>query len=278
MALIIASFASLIFGVADFAGGYASRTTPVRQVVLYSQAVGLLCVAVTAPLMGAEHVRMTDLGWGALAGLSGMVALLMFYDGLARGKVSVVSPLAAIAGIALPVVFGSVIGERPGVAAIFGIALAFPAVWLISRAADTGPSELWRGGVVQGLISGCGFGGFFILISRASDASGMWPLVSARTTTVVTMIAILLASRRLSIPDRSQWWIIAVSGVADVTANILFVVAVRSSLLILTSVIISLYPVSTLILARVVLGERTAVLQRIGLAIGVVAVVAITLG
>lgn len=279
MAIFAASLASVIFGIADFSGGYATKRTPVRQVVLFSQAVGFVWILIAAPIIGSELVRAEDMMWGAFAGFSGMAALLLFYKGLAHGKVSVVSPLAAITGIALPVAFGTIIGERASALAAFGIVLAFPAVWLISRADDDGDSELWRGGALHGLVAGCGFGGFFILISRSSDLSGMWPLVGARATTVLTMTVVLLASRALlPLPEKSQWWIIAVSGVADVAANLLFIVAVRDSLLILASVIISLYPVSTLILARIVLGERTVALQRVGLVLGLVAVVMIGAG
>ena len=182
------------------------------------------------------------------------------------------------AGIALPVGFGALIGERPGSVALVGIVLALPAIALISTSTERSESVLWRGGVVHGLMAGFGFGGFFILISRSSEASGMWPLVSARIATVVTMALILIVSGAVSIPQRSKWPLVSLAGVADVLANLFFIVSVRGSLLILSSVIVSLYPVSTLILARIVLGERTSPVQRKGLLLGAVAVVAISVG
>ena len=278
MPLLAAAFSSLVFGVADFAGGLATRTLPVRQVVFYSQLVGLVGISIATPLIGSDAVSLEDLAWGAAAGLSGMVALLLFYEALAKGRISVVSPLAAIAGIALPVGFGALIGERPGSVALVGIVLALPAIALISTSTERSESVLWRGGVVHGLMAGFGFGGFFILISRSSDASGMWPLVSARIATVVTLALILLVSGSVSTPAKSQWPLISLAGIADVAANLFFIVSVRGSLLILSSVIVSLYPVSTLILARVVLGERTSPVQRKGLLLGAVAVVAISVG
>lgn len=278
MALLAAAFSSVVFGIADFAGGYATRRLPVRQVVLYSQAIGLLCVGVAAPLIGADEVAPADLAWGAAAGLSGMVALMLFYEGLAKGRISVVSPLAAIIGIALPVGFGVLIGERPGLLAVLGIVAAIPAIALISTSEDQSEPVLWRGGVAYGLAAGAGFGGFFILISRSAEASGMWPLVGARTASVVAMAIVLLATRSFAVPDRTHWKLVALAGVADILANVFFVIAVRGSLLILASVIVSLYPVSTLVLARLVLGERTSNLQRVGLALGAAAVVAISIG
>lgn len=280
MALLAAAFSSLIFGVADFAGGYATRRTPVRLVVLFSQLVGLVAVVAFALVVSAQSVASRDLVWGGAAGVSGMIALLLFYEALAKGRMLVVSPLAAISGIGLPVVFGALIGERPSLIAAAGIALAVPAIALISTSATDQQDEpvLWRGGAVHGLAAGLGFGGFFILISRSADTSGMWPLVSARITTVAIVAVILLVSGAIQVPERTQLPIIAVAGVCDILANVFFVVAVRGSLLILASAIVSLYPVSTLILARFVLGERTSMPQRIGLALGTVAIVAITTG
>jgi len=207
-----------------------------------------------------------------------MVALLLFYEGLAKGRIPVVSPLAAIAGIALPVGSGALIGERPSTLAVLGIVIALPAILLSGTSDVRSESVLWRGGVVYGLMASSGFGGFFILISRSSDASEMWPLVSARGATVLTLGVVLLAARAFGVPERSQWPIIALAGFADILANRFFIVAVRGSLLIVASVIVSLYPVSTLILARIVLGERTLPIQRIGLLLGFVSVVAIVIG
>ena len=276
MALLAAAFSSVVFGIADFAGGFATRRLSVRQVVLYSQAVGLVAVVAAAPLIGSETVRPADWAWGAVAGIFGMVGLLLLYEGLAKGRISVVSPLAAITGIVVPTVFGALNGERPEALAVAGIVLAFPAIALISYSEDHSESELWRGGLLHGLAAGCGFGGFFILISRTADASGMWPLVSARAASVTVVLGLLLVARNLSIPPPFHWPVIALAGVADILANVFFVIATRGSLLIIASVIVSLYPASTLVLARVVFGERTTSLQRWGLVLGSAAVVAIS--
>lgn len=280
MALLAALFSSLIFGVADFAGGYASRWVPVRMVVWASQVAGLVTVLVAAPLLGSETVAIADLAWGAGAGLAGMAALILFYDGLARGRMSVVSPLAGVTSIALPVVFGLLIGEQPTLVAALGILLAVPAVILISTVGESPPafSALWRGGVLHGVAAGAGFAGFFILISRSGAESGMWPLVGARTTSVLVLGIVLLARREMRLPGRDRVGIVVGAGVADVVANALFLIAARGTLLILASAIVSLYPVSTLLLARYVTHERTTVVQRLGLALGAVAVVTIAAG
>ena len=278
MALLAGLFSSLIFGVADFAGGYAARMAPVRMVVAISQVAGLSAVLVAAPILGAGDVSPADFGWGALAGLSGLLALLLFYDGLARGRMSVVSPLAGVTSIGLPVAFGLVIGERPSFLAAAGILLAFPAVGMISSSSERSPSALARGGAAHGLAAGAGFAGFFILISRTGAESGMWPLVGARVASIAALGLFLLLRSEFSRPSRSSMRLIVIAGVADVVANALFLIAARGTLLIVASVIVSLYPVSTLLLARYVLQERTSRVQLAGLAMGAVAVVAIGVG
>ena len=279
MALFLALASSVIFGVADFLGGFASRRVPARLVVLYSQFAGLVAIAIVTPFLGRAEVTGADLLWAAAAGILGMGGLLFFYEGLASGRMSVVSPLAGLLTIALPSAFGIATGERPGLLAVVGIVVAVPAVFLISTSSNSeSESTLWRGGVVNGLIGGVGFGGFFILLSRTADASGVWPIVAMRSMTVALLALILLSRRMLEVPERSSWGIIALAGVADVVANLLFLIAQRGTLLILASVLVALYPVSTLVLARFVLGDRTTVPQRYGLGLAVLAVVGMTVG
>ena len=277
MALIAALASSIIFGMADFFGGYAARSVPVRVVVWISQIAGLATVGVAAMLLRAEEVATGDLVWGALAGLSGMIGLLFFYDGLARGRMSVVSPVAGLTSIGAPVGFGLIIGERPSTVAVIGVLLALPAVLLITVVPEQPeqPTELWRAGALHGLVAGSGFAGFFILISRTAPESGMWPLASARTTTVIVLGLLLLVRSESQLPGGRMLSVIIAAGIADIVANALFLLASRGTLLILAAVIVSLYPVSTLLLAKWVLHERTTRQQRLGLALGAAAVVVI---
>jgi drug/metabolite transporter (DMT)-like permease len=278
MAVVVALASSIVFGVADFLGGIASRRVPSRLVVLFSQLAGLVAIAIAAPFMGATEVTGQDLLWAAAAGILGMAGLLFFYEGLAAGRMSVVSPLAGLISIAVPSLFGIAIGERPGTVALVGVVVAVPAVVLVGSAADDSQSTLWRGGVVHGLVGGLGFGGFFILLSRTADASGMWALVAMRSMTVGLLAVILVRRRTFGVPARSSWLIIGIAGVADVLANLLFLVAARGTLLVLASVLVALYPVTTLLLAKYVLGDRTNMPQRFGLALAALAVIAMTVG
>lgn len=271
---------SVLFGGADFVGGLATRRLHVRVVVVMSQLAGLVTVIVVVLLSPPATVSGSDLIWGSLAGLSGMMGLLAFFQGLAYGRIAVVSPIAAITGATVPVVFGLLIGERPGAVAAIGVMVALPAVYLISLTDATQPRTptLWRDGLAMGALGGLGFGGFFILISRTAEASGLWPLVSARATTVAVLGFVVAVSVGFRRPTRPVAWLIVASGVLDILANAAFVLAARNTLLALASVITALYPATTILLARLVLNERTFPIQRVGLALGGAAVVAIAAG
>ena len=275
MGILAALLSSIVFGIADFAGGYASRQVPAAVVVVLSQAAGWVLVAVAAPLMGGRPSA-ADMGWGAAAGMAGMLGVVALYRGLAEGVISVVSPLAAIVGAAIPVGFGLAMGERPSLLAAAGVGLALPAIALISTV-DGERSGQGANGAALGLAAGVGFGGFFILISRTGDSAGIWPLLSARTSTVLVLGLGLIVTGHLRMPTRARGTI-AFAGVADMVANIAFVLAARWTLLATASVITALYPASTLVAARVVFSERTTSVQRVGLALGAVAVGLIALG
>ncbi|MGH8928772.1 MAG: EamA family transporter, partial [Acidimicrobiia bacterium] len=187
MFAVLALLASLIYGAADFLGGMAGRRMPVFTVVLWSQAVGLVLAVVAALGFPASQQRqLTGLGWGAIAGLLGTAGLVALYRGLAMGRMSIVSPIAALLSGLLPLGIGLGIGERPSPVQWIGIALAFPAIWLVASAsaADVGRR---RGGIGYGIVAGFGFGFFFAAIAQAGDGAGFWPLVGARMASVASV-------------------------------------------------------------------------------------------
>lgn len=272
MPLLLAAISSITFGVADFAGGLATRKAPVLTVVVGVYGIGMVGILVAAPFFGGEPGA-ADLWWGAGSGLAGALGLVFYYHALATTRMSVAAPVAAVVGALTPVVFGVVIGERPVPVAWVGVGLALPAVLLIgaggreTRASD-GPARA----VALGVLTGTLFGLFGILISRTGEASGMWPLVTARASSTVLLVGAaivagrpLIASRRVAIP-------VILAGILDIVANVLFLVAVRRELLSLVAVIMAMYPASTVALARVVLGERVDRVQAAGMLLAVVAV------
>ncbi|HEX5630932.1 MAG TPA: DMT family transporter [Acidimicrobiia bacterium] len=277
MPLVLAGLSSLVFGIADFAGGLATRRAPAITVVWGAQVVGLAAIAAVAPMFSTGAAGGGPLLWGAGAGAAGAIGLVLLYHALATTRISVAAPVAAVVGTTLPILFGVVIGERPAPLAWVGMVLAVPAVVLLSSSGrrDAGST---RQAALLGALAGVAFAMFGILISRTGTDSGMWPLVAARTASVVLLGVGALAWRRPLVAPRSTWGLMALSALLDIAGNVLFLLAVRRELLSLVAVIMSLYPAATIALARIVLGERVIRHQWSGLLLGAAAVVLIALG
>lgn len=275
MALFLAGLSSLLYGVADFTGGFATRRERVYPVVAYSQLIGLAGAAVVLAFLPAADLTSADLWFGAAAGLAGGGALVVFYQGLATGRVMVVAPVAALMSAVVPVTAGLVLGERPTLLAALGVAASLPAIWLVSAGARVDDHEATRGWM--GLVAGIGFGLFFVLIAQTPAESGLWPLVPARAVSV-SVIAVLGVTTGSMIVNARNLGLIAAAGLLDMAANIAFLVASRTELLALVAVVTSLYPAATVILARVVLHERLRGRQPLGLALAVLGVSLIALG
>jgi drug/metabolite transporter (DMT)-like permease len=278
MATLLALASAVVYGMADFCGGLASRRAATVAVVTVSQAAGLVGLLLVLPLLGGDPTR-TDLVWGAAAGTTGAAGLLLFYRALAVGVMSVVAPVTAVSTAALPVLGGLLLGERIGLLAALGIVLALAAVVLV--AAEGGLSSLLEarlGTVAPALASGVVFGVFFVLLDRTGEDSGLSPLVAARVVSVLLVGTLALASGRSLRVPRPALPVVLLAGVGDMAANALFLVATQvGGSLAITGVLASLYPASTVVLAQVVLRERLAGAQRAGLAVAAAAVVLIAL-
>jgi drug/metabolite transporter (DMT)-like permease len=235
-------------------------------------------------LAGPPAARLAaGLLWGGAAGLAGGAAVLVFYRTLATSPMSVVAPLTAVTSAVVPAVTGIALGDRPPVAAYLGMVLGAAAVALVSRGEEHGVADqrraaIGRRGVLMALLAGAGFGVYFILFARAPHDSGLWPLVAGRFSGLLLFVALgatTVARVRRSAGSRS--WLIGrwlgtrplvlalIAGTLDALANLAYLLAVRGGLLSVVAVITSLYPASTVLLARIVFHERMALVQRIGL-------------
>ena len=276
MPLLLAGVASLVFGTADFIGGFATRRAPAITVVWGSQLLSLGAVVAIAPLFSDGIAMGASSWWGAAAGAGGAFGLVVFYHALATTRVAVVASVAAVVGTATPVLFGVIIGERPSPIAWVGMALAIPALLLLPAGEeDSGPSGR---GVLLGVLAGLAFALFGILISRTGSDSGLWPLAWARLTSVMLLTGAALAMGRPKVATRSSWRFVAGAGLLDMTGNVLFLLAVRRELLSLVAVIMSLYPVATITLARFVFDQRVVRRQIAGLGLAAAAVGLIAAG
>jgi drug/metabolite transporter (DMT)-like permease len=278
VAILLALGCAVVYGAADFLGGLATRRTSVFGVVALSQVAGLVALAALLPWLGGP-VHGSDLGWGALAGLAGAAGLLVFFRALAGGVMSVIAPVTAVTAAAVPVLVGLLGGEQIGTWASVGVGLALAAVVLVS--AESGLLALRAArpaSLIPALVAGAMFGLFFVLLDRTSDTSGLTPLVTARLASVALVVGIALTRRQQLTVTRAALPLVVASGIGDMTANALFLLATQQDgQLAITGVLASLYPVSTVVLAQVVLRERLVGAQVAGLAAAVAAVVLITL-
>ena len=278
MAVVLALASAVVYGASDFLGGLASRRTSVFGVVAMSQLIGLVALVALLPWLGGP-VDGADLAWGAAAGLAGAAGLVVFFRTLAGGVMSVVAPVTALTAAAIPVLVGLLGGDTIGTWAAAGIALALLAVVLVS--AESGLTALRAArpaALAPALLAGTMFGLFFVLLDRTSADAGLTPLVAARTASVALVVAIALVGRQSLRVSRAALPLVAVSGVGDMTANALFLLATQADgQLAITGVLASLYPVSTVVLAQVVLRERLVRAQVAGLLAAAAAVVLITL-
>ncbi len=274
MAALLALSAAVAYGVGDFLGGLAARRVPPTAVVLWSHIVGLSMLVAAAPLVGGDVTR-EALAIGAAAGVLGGAGVTFFYRALAAGAMSVVAPIAALLSAAVPVVVGLGAGERPSGGALAGIALALGAVVLVSREPPSAAAPLRWQALALAVAAGVGFGLFFVTVDRAGGAAGLWPLVSARLASV-SLFAGLGAARLTSaaLPRGAAGPAVG-CGLLDAGANIFYLLALAHGLLSVVSVLTALYPATTVLLARYVLGERLSPVQRAGLATAAVAAVLI---
>ena len=281
MAAFLAILSAAAFGGADFVGGLAARRASAVSVVITGHLTGLLVVAAVAPWFGSDGVGTADFLWGGAAGASGAIGLTILYHALATTRFMVAAPAAAVLGAAVPVVFGLAIGERPSATAWIGIAVALPAILLISglRSEGSASAAATRRAVLLGSAAGSLFGLFGIFMSRTADTSGAWPLVSARVASIITMSVVALVMARPLLATGKALRISIAAGAADMAANIALLAALHEpGLVSLVLLISSLYPAGTVLLARVVLDERINRTQVVGLLLAAVGIGLIALG
>jgi len=280
LGVIFALLAAATYGAGDFFGGLSTKRASVLTVVPISGLFGLAVALAAVPLLSPGAPSRSDLELGALIGAIGGAAIAFLYRGLSVGPMSVVAPITAVIAAIVPVAFGVFAqGERPSIVVALGIVLALGAVALVSSSSDrdvSGQPEPRRSGIVDAVASGVGFGLLFVVLAKTS--LGMWPLVAARCVSVTLVGAIALATRRFVMPSRASLRTIAASGFFDMIGNVLYVVALRYTLISVAAVITSLYPASTVMLARLVLAERLGRVQWMGVGCAVVGIALIARG
>lgn len=266
MGVLLALASAVAYGTADFAGGLLSRRAHFGTIALVGQLAGLGFATVVALLVPATP-DLGDLGWGALSGAGTGVGMAFLYRGLARGDMSVVVPVSAVGGVALPVVVSvALLGERPSVLAWVGVVVALPALWLVSRTDGLGKP----GGLGDAFVASAGFAVQYLALAQAGG--GLWAVVAGRVA--ASLVVLPMARRR--IPLRTGLGA-AACGATATAALVCYLLATRQALDVVAVVLSSLYPAIPVLLGITVLRERLSTWQIAGLtgagaAIGLLAV------
>jgi uncharacterized membrane protein len=278
MGIILGLLAALLYGSSDFAGGLASRRMPSVTVNLIGGIAGGAAIWTALLAAGGPAPALRPVLWGVAGGVGGGLGSLALYRGLARGQMSVVGPVSAVGAAVVPVLAGVALGERPGLLTIIGIVVALPAIGLVAASGDGGSGGKLGVSMIDGLSAGAAFGVLFIAMARAGSHDGLWPVAAENTTTLLIFLAFKAATKQRGTSKTvtpKQAAMPVFSGLTGAAATLAFFFCAHVSMLATAAVIVSLYPGITVMLARVLLHERFSGVQRVGIGLCALAVVAI---
>ena len=280
IAIALSLLAATAYGLSDFLGGVLSKRATPWSVAFVGQLAGAAIVLVlTVTVPGSPTT--TDLLWAVVAGIGNGLGTAFLYRGFAAGRMGVVAPVSGVGAALVPVAVGLLGGERPGALVWLGIVAALPGIWLVAREPGTRmPTDLpgASAGVVDGVLAGLGFGSLFAALAQIPDAAGFLPLALNQlvAAAVVVLAAVLLRSSWIP-RDRAAWGGVA-TGALGALATGAFLLASQQGLLTVTSVLASLYPAVTVLLAATVLREHVHRAQAVGLVLCGVAVAFVAAG
>jgi drug/metabolite transporter (DMT)-like permease len=276
-AVLLALGASLAWGFADFGAGVGSRRLPVFVVALVMQSAGLVVAGVAVAITGDTFPSWRQVAWAGFAGLAGVGGLAAFYRGLAIGSMGIVGPISTTAAI-VPLAYGLARGERPSALQAAGVALAVLGVAgaSLEHVPETQRRRIGTG-VGLALLAAAGFGCSLIGLSRAAPGGIAWAVWIMRVVAVPCMLALALALGAQR-PSRRMWPLLVGVGIGDTGATLLYAAATTRGLLSVVAVLASLYPVVIVVLARLLLDERVARPQLLGVAVALAGVALVSAG
>jgi drug/metabolite transporter (DMT)-like permease len=275
-AIVLALGASLTWGFADFFGPLQGRKLGALRTLVYVQLGGLVGIAVIVAVRGLGPRSAVTL-LAIPAAISGTLGLFAYYRGIAVGAISIVAPIAGVSAV-VPVFVGIASGESPSPLQLTGIACALLGVFLAAREPGRAGETKLAAGVGLAILAAIGFGGYFPFMHAAGNADYWWAsLIFRIASTSVILVAVAVQRPALGVPVRILPWL-ALIGFGDMFGNLLYAAASTSGLVSVTSVLASLYPIVTVVLARIVLSERVARSQEAGIALTLAGVALISAG
>ena len=269
LGILLALISAMVWGSGDFVGGAATRRSHQFQVLALSALSGIVLLTLLAWLFETVPSR-ANAAWAAAAGLAGAIGIASLYHGLAVGGAAMVAPVAAVVTAAIPAVYTAFAVAPPSAWQLAGFLAAVAGIWLVTRQPQTAEASS-RNGVSQALAAGIGFGTFLILIAQVDRTLVFGPLVVARTV-MLAMGIVLMLVRGISFPGLTSNPLALLAGALDAGGNIFFVLARQHARLDVAAVLSSLYPVATVVLARIVWREPVAPQQWAGVGMCLLAV------
>jgi drug/metabolite transporter (DMT)-like permease len=273
LTIILAGATAVLFGFSDFFGGVAARRDSEVTVTANAHLLGLVLLGAATLAFPGALVSTGDMMWGAIAGISGGIGVTALYGALARGRMSVVAPITAALSGSLPALYDLATGTAVRPLALAGLGVALVAIVIVSSAGHPEDrAAMPPSAIALALLAGIGFAGSFLLFSFTAPASGFAPLVAARVVSVALMGGLALVRGRGNAALAPDALVPALgAGALDAAANITMIAAIRIGPLAVASVLGSLYPVMTILLARFVLKERLHWAQRAGVLLALAA-------
>ncbi|GAA2168645.1 EamA family transporter [Actinomadura napierensis] len=273
---LLALASALCYGIADVTGGLLSRRADFRAVAFLGQIGGLICAVAVALAVPVRELVWQDVAWGALSGIGTGIAMVFLYRGIGQGTMSVVVPVSAVGGVALPVLVGvAFLGDRPSLTAWVGIAVVLPALWLVSRSRSDERDRV-RSAVVNGLVASAGIGVQYLALARAGHDAGLWPVAAGRVSAVLAIAPMARAHIR-RLPGRGTPPGALATGAVAAAALAFYLLATREQLVVIAVVLSSLYPVVPVLWGVTALRERLSAGQVAGLVAAAAAVLLLTL-
>jgi len=267
---------ALSWGIGDFSGGLASRKVGAYRAVMYGEAIGLVFAFIAIPFVNEPFPDSHTLKWSIAAGIVGTIGLLAFFEAMRLGRISIVAPLSALIGAIIPVVVGSILEGMPQFGVLFGFALALIAVVLISREKDESESKR-NSHLYLPILAGTAFGLYFVFMNEASEDLVIGPLITARSSGMLSIALYLLFKRKSFRIKSGSWHLLTINGFFDVGGNLFYILATQAGRLDVSAVLSSLYPGMTVFLAWLILKEKLQSSQWVGILLALISIILITL-
>lgn len=268
---------AISWGGGDFFGGLASRKTGAYRAVLYGEFFGLLMLFGAAAVLREPLLSWQKILLAGAAGAIGSIGLLILYQAMETGQMSIATPVSALLAAALPVAVGTVMDGLPSLTKLAGFAFALAAVWLVAQEYSEKTQLMRLSDLRLPLMAGLCFGTYFIIMHQASDEAVVWPMVASRSAGMLALLAFLFFRRESWQVTSSAWLLIAANALMDVGGNAFYILAGQTGRLDVAAVLSSLYPGTTVLLAWLILKEKINRLQWLGILTALVAIALMTI-